>query len=245
MSKIAVRRGHQYTGRDGATDGYVKEIDVAERYYKLVMQKFRALGHQVLDVTPSEANRSLSDSLNYGVDMANSWGADYLISCHANAFETDVARGCEVVCGSNNGLIVGQRIVNEFIKLGFQVHQGAYMDVRGLAEIKSFKGITLICEPFFCDSKLDVAIYNRVGADGIANAIVKGLLGQVAHVANNATTGIVTASVLNVRESANTSSRVLGQLKKGDKVKIDKKVGSWYSIYFGNHGGYVSADFIK
>ena len=182
MSKIAVRRGHQYTGRDGASVGYKKEIDVAELYYKLVVNKFRALGHQVLDVTPPEANRSLSDSLNYGIDMANNWGADYLTSCHVNAFETDVAKGSEVICGSNNGLIVGRRIVSEFVKLGFSIHQGAYMDVRGLAEIKSFKGITLICEPFFCDNKSDVAIYNIVGAEGIADAIVKGITGQTVNV---------------------------------------------------------------
>ena len=59
------------------------------------------------------------------------------------------------------------------------------------------------------------------------------------------TSGIVTASVLNVRSGAGEGYKVIGQLKKGDKVKIAKKVGDFYSIYFGMHGGYVSVDYIK
>lgn len=178
MSKFAIRGGHQYTGQDGAASGYVKEIDVDRRYYKLVMQKLKALGHEVLDVTPPEANRSLADSLNYGINMANNWGADYFISCHVDAFETDKAKGCEVVCGSQKGIDIGQRIVKEFNNLGFSTHRGAYIDDRGLAETRGFHGTTLICEPFFCDSSADVSIYNQVGDEGIANAIVKGITGQ-------------------------------------------------------------------
>ena len=178
MSKFAVRRGHQRTGRDGCASGYVNEITVADRYYRLVMSKLKALGHEVLDVTPPEANRILSDSLNYGINMANNWHADYLISCHVNAFEIDQARGCEVICGSQAGIILGQRIVNELMAIGFPSHRGAYLDDRGLAEMREFNGITLICEPFFCDSSADVAVYNSVGDEDIANAIVKGLTGK-------------------------------------------------------------------
>jgi N-acetylmuramoyl-L-alanine amidase len=57
--------------------------------------------------------------------------------------------------------------------------------------------------------------------------------------------GIVTASSLNVREKASVSSTVIGSLIAGSVVKIDKRYGDWYSIYFGNHGGYVSAKYIK
>lgn len=57
--------------------------------------------------------------------------------------------------------------------------------------------------------------------------------------------GTVTASVLNVRDGAGTSYRILGTLKRGTVVRIDKKVGDWYSIFYGDHGGYVSANYIK
>lgn len=67
----------------------------------------------------------------------------------------------------------------------------------------------------------------------------------IAKVVATPKTGTVIASTLNIREGAGTGSKIIGQLKKGDKVKIAKKVGSWYSIYHGDHGGYVSAEFIK
>lgn len=59
--------------------------------------------------------------------------------------------------------------------------------------------------------------------------------------------GIVTAkSGLNVREKADVSSRKLGALSNGAKVKLFKDCeNGWYSIYYGNHGGYVSKDYIK
>lgn len=58
---------------------------------------------------------------------------------------------------------------------------------------------------------------------------------------------ICTGNGVRLRSTTDTSStsNVLGQLNKGDTVKIFKKVGDWYSIYYGQHGGYVSADYIS
>lgn len=68
---------------------------------------------------------------------------------------------------------------------------------------------------------------------------------NVYSVATTLTSGTVTASELNVRKTAVSNSAIIGKLNKGTKVKIAKKVGNMYNIYFGNHGGYVSADYIK
>lgn len=57
--------------------------------------------------------------------------------------------------------------------------------------------------------------------------------------------GEVTASVLNVRKGAGTNYDVIGQLKQGQKVRLDTKVGNWWSIYFGDHGGFVSIEYIR
>jgi hypothetical protein len=64
-------------------------------------------------------------------------------------------------------------------------------------------------------------------------------------VAETLTSGTVTASVLNVRKTAVSNSDIIGKLNKGTKVKIAKNVGNMYNIYFGDHGGYVSANYIK
>lgn len=50
----------------------------------------------------------------------------------------------------------------------------------------------------------------------------------------------MTASVLNVRKGAGTNYYVIGQLKQGQKIRLDTKVGNWWSIYFGDLGGFVS-----
>lgn len=57
--------------------------------------------------------------------------------------------------------------------------------------------------------------------------------------------GTVTASVLNVRSGAGTEYKVIGQLKSGQRVRLDTKIGNWWSIYFADHGGFVSADYIE
>lgn len=59
------------------------------------------------------------------------------------------------------------------------------------------------------------------------------------------TNGIITATVLNVRSESNATSSIIGTLKKGTAVKIARKSNNFYSIYFGNHGGWISADFVK
>ena len=57
--------------------------------------------------------------------------------------------------------------------------------------------------------------------------------------------GTVTASVLNVRRGAGINYPIIGQLKYGQKVRLDVKVGDWWSIYFGEHGGFVYSSYIK
>lgn len=58
--------------------------------------------------------------------------------------------------------------------------------------------------------------------------------------------GVVTATAgLRVRENSNTSSRILGTLKYNETVKIGFTQGNWHNIYYGNNGGWVSADYIR
>lgn len=52
-------------------------------------------------------------------------------------------------------------------------------------------------------------------------------------------------SSLNVREKASSTSKVIGTLKNGEKIKLANKVGSWWSIYYGTNGGFVHADYIS
>nr|WP_175476067.1 SH3 domain-containing protein [Evansella caseinilytica] len=57
--------------------------------------------------------------------------------------------------------------------------------------------------------------------------------------------GEVTATRLNVRESASTSARIISSLTKGQKVDLHEKSGKWYKIKVGSSWGYIHGDYLK
>lgn len=54
----------------------------------------------------------------------------------------------------------------------------------------------------------------------------------------------VTASALNVREGAGTDYNIIGSLSNGATAKVYSYWNGWIQIYFGNSGGWISADYI-
>lgn len=268
MSKIAVRRCHQKTGADGCASDIVNEIEVAEAYYKYAMEGLRSLGHEVLDVTPPEAHRGLSDSLMYGVNKANNWGADIFISCHANDFKrTDAPMGCEVVYfgNSSKGHTLATNINKKITDLGFK-DRGAKADVRGLCELRNTSSVAVIIEPFFVCSHEDVRVWNNVGAKRLGYAIAEGICGKSidgnipsednsnqggTNTSSNedysckGKQGTVTGNDVRLRDGASTNSNILGHANKGDKFEIGYKLGDWYSIYWGEHGAFISASYLS
>ncbi len=60
------------------------------------------------------------------------------------------------------------------------------------------------------------------------------------------TTYTVTADTLNVRSGSNTKSKVIGSVKKGTKLTVQKKESNgWYKIDFKGKTGYVSGTYVK
>lgn len=54
------------------------------------------------------------------------------------------------------------------------------------------------------------------------------------------------SSNLIVRDKPGTQGNKIGSLPKGSRVKLFKNCGNgWYEIYYGQHGGYVSKDYIS
>ncbi|SES41285.1 N-acetylmuramoyl-L-alanine amidase [Salipaludibacillus aurantiacus] len=58
-------------------------------------------------------------------------------------------------------------------------------------------------------------------------------------------TGEVTASNLNVRASATTSSSIISSLRRGAKVDLHEKSGDWYKIKVGSNWGYIHSSYVK
>lgn len=57
--------------------------------------------------------------------------------------------------------------------------------------------------------------------------------------------GTITADVLNVRISSNTTSGIIGQLYKNNKVDILETQNGWHKINFNNNTGWISEEFVK
>lgn len=54
----------------------------------------------------------------------------------------------------------------------------------------------------------------------------------------------IESGTLNVRSGAGLNYSIIGSLNKGAKVKLGPLVGDWYNIYYGQHGGFVYAQYI-
>ena len=76
---------------------------------------------------------------------------------------------------------------------------------------------------------------------GLAVLILTCLL-PIIHAA--AWTGTVTASSLNMRQSASSDSKVVSTLKKGTNVEVISTKGSWYKIKAGGKTGYAAKKYI-
>lgn len=183
MSKFAIDPGHGNVngslGGDGGAVGYLIEQDCALDIADRVISKLQSLGHQAYNVRPSRAS-SVTDSLQKRCDAAAS--ADYLVSIHLNA---GGGKGSEVFAMSTAGKSLANKVQNELVKLGF-VNRGV-KDGSGLYVIKHSKPVAILIEVCFVDTQSDADLYNKLGADTIAAAIVQGLTGQT--VQNKPTNG--------------------------------------------------------
>ncbi|MBC8060272.1 MAG: N-acetylmuramoyl-L-alanine amidase [Clostridiaceae bacterium] len=170
--KIAVDFGHG-TGQDRGAEGYLNEEKVVREYGALVITGLQKLGHTVINVTPVQGGLTLGQSLGYRVNVANNARVDLFVSCHLNAFKTDVAQGCEVEYISKAGKTYADKICTELSKLGFK-NRGSQQRPN-LYVLRYTDAVSVLIEPFFCDTKSDCDKYN---AKKLANAIIKGITGE-------------------------------------------------------------------
>ena len=59
------------------------------------------------------------------------------------------------------------------------------------------------------------------------------------------TYGIVTASLLNLRQSPNTSCAILAQIPCGQAVAVKSIASGWANVTYGSSEGYVSLEYLK
>ena len=247
--KIAVRGGH--TELCTGASALISELSEDRKVKDAVIKYLRQLGHDVLDVTPPVNYTSSSGTdLAYGVNKANSWGADLFVSIHFNkAYNSyNGAIGSEVCVYSTND--IAQRVVNALGSLGFK-NRGQKVR-KELYELKNTSMNAMIVETCFVEATEDVALYKRLGSDVIGKSIAEAIANKKVQIvnapANQSNNGVgyrvrITASVLNVRKGAGTNYSIATTVKKNEVYTIVEEKNGWGKLKSG--AGFIYLDYTQ
>ena len=153
--KIGLRGGHSKKAQ-GAV-GIVNEYEQMQKFYNHVSKLLTEYGHTVVNCNSNGITSSAE--LKEGVTKANNANVDLFISLHMNAFDGK-ANGteCIVYSESSKSYSYAKRICGNFESLGFK-NRG--VKINSLYEMKNIKAPNIIFEICFCDSKVDIDIYNK------------------------------------------------------------------------------------
>lgn len=184
--KIAIDKGHCLYGFDTSADGRSVGGFSESEYDRILGNKIidllRANGHEVVDVTVDNGNQfsSMYGSLGARTSKANANGVDLYVSIHFNA---GGGRGTEVYLaprsyyGSdssyNTNLGYASRVQQKMVSLGF-VNRG--VKTEEFYVLVNTNAHAILIETCFCDSAADKQLYDNLGADRVAKAIVEGIL---------------------------------------------------------------------
>lgn len=172
--KFGIDLGHG-VGQDRGAVGNIAEETIINNVGGLVISKLKALGHNVVELRPDSAS-SVSDSLFQRYSKADRYNVDMCVSIHANA---GGGVGTEVFTYNAKEVPQARAVLNNICSLGFR--NRGIKDGSNLAMVKRPKATAILIEICFVDSS-DSDLYNSIGAEKIANAIVSGLTRQVVNV---------------------------------------------------------------
>lgn len=247
MARYNIHAGHNF--KVPGASGIFSETEEDRKVKDAVISKLRQLGHTVYDTTDNDG-ATQSQNLTNIVRNCNAHNVDLDISIHFNASDGN-GHGTEVyLYGNGKHREAGERIVEEIAKLGFR-NRGV-KDGSRLYVVTNTNALALLIECCFCDNAEDAKLYN---AESMANAIVRGITGQMAQstqptkTPTNGRHEIVvecTADVLNRRKEPSLNAEIVGKENKGYQNKIVEKRyndGMWW---FKDVAGYwISSNYCK
>ncbi len=170
---IAIDRGHNCPPDTGATafghsrPGTTEDMLTWE-LGEYLTESLIALGHKVINVTPSVAS-SVSNSLYQRTLVANRSNADIYISLHFNAFNKK-ASGVETFYLSKPGRQIAapiQKALSYHLELpdrGLKLGDSLYV-------LRKTNMPAILIETCFCDSVADMTAYEKLGAKKVAELI--------------------------------------------------------------------------
>ena len=169
--KFGIDMGHNAPPDTGA-QGIRFEDHLTTEVGLMVMKKLIALGHTIVDCKPKRVS-SVRESLLKRVSIANSSQVDVFVSIHFNAFNGR-ANGTEIFATSEKGRQFAKPVLDEIVKFGYfnrGVKNGSHLYV-----VRNTDMPAILVECCFIDSQKDMNLYD---GEAMANAIVKGLTGEI------------------------------------------------------------------
>lgn len=161
--KIGLRAGHS-DNCIGAV-GIVDEHEQMKAYYSSIKAVLENYGHMVIDCNSngSTSNQELSE----GAYTANINNVELFVSLHMNASDGK-GHGTEAWVSSINSKVydLAKNLCVNFGELGF-INRGVKTSA-GLYEMKYVNAPNIIFEICFCDSQIDIDIFNKYSWERLA-----------------------------------------------------------------------------
>ena len=236
--KIAIDLGHGVGQDRGAVSKYITEEEIINLVGNEVIKKLRSNGHEVVNCRPSRAT-SVVNSLSQRVNIANTKGCNLYVSIHANS---GGGHGSEIFTYNSKHFPEAERVLNNLVSLGFTnrgIKNGCNLYV-----IRHSKMTAMLIEICFIDSLQDVQRFKNLGHIKIADAIVRGIIGNVK---TSHTVGCfkvkVNCNALNVREQPNTNSKITDVINKNEVYTIVSIYNNWGKLKSGR--GWICLNYCK
>jgi len=179
--KIFIDQGHNPSGANTGSEGIgINEDEVTYevgRYLYNLLNQNSEFEARLSRNTPTEViGMSNAESLRQRVLMANSWGADYFISIHTNAFQNPSANGSEAFVYSRQGeaYVFAEYILNSIVERldmndrGVKIRPSLYV-------LRRTRMPATLIELGFITNPSD-ARKLRENPQGFANAMYQGIL---------------------------------------------------------------------
>ncbi|MDP4094886.1 MAG: N-acetylmuramoyl-L-alanine amidase [Bacillota bacterium] len=170
MERIAIDCGHNVEHDTGAV-GIKVEDNLTLAVGSKVITYMKQLGYKVVDCTPKSAS-SQTQALSLRVIAAGTFRAEFFLSIH---FNSGGGHGVEAYAISTEGMRMAGLLCNAIANLGFAnrgVKDGSHLYV-----VRNTSMPAVLLEVAFVDSQSDMALYDSLGPDKIAQAIVTTITG--------------------------------------------------------------------
>ena len=221
-------------------NGKFNEVTEDRKVKDTVISKLQSLGYTVYDCT-DDSGKTQNENLKNIVSKCNDHTVDLDISIHFNA-SNGQGHGVEVLQYSNKTKTAAQNICNAIAQLGFK-NRGV-KDRTDLYVLKKTKAPAILIECCFCDSEIDVGLYN---CETMSDAIVKGLIGEVKETViqptQNEYRAKVTTQATTLRVRDNPNGNDTGKrIQKGETVTVINENNGWG--YVKEYQGWSSLEYL-